>query len=57
MQNRMNNKSIMNKYLILLFVICLMNSCANAQNETNVTPPSTDEVEVPSGKEIYIPYD
>ena len=53
----MNNKSIMNKYLILLFVICLMNSCANAQNEPNVTPPSTDEVEVPSGKEIYIPYD
>ena len=34
-----------------------MNSCANAQNDPNVILPSTEEMELPSGKEIYIPND
>ena len=47
----------MNKYIISLFITLVMNSCANAQNDQPLDGASKDEVQLPAGKNIYIPND
>ena len=57
MLNLMNNLFTMNKYIISLFITLVMNSCANAQNDQPLDGASKDEVQLPAGKNIYIPND